>query len=261
MFSDSLLGCLSTVIARKGKGLPVSSPPKGKKKRDWKLTYRSNLKGIIDLMKEINLTDKHIEALKRTPFWLLLDAIRRKKLDYTTCQKKDDFIERFIGMYRGKHCFQVGNTKRRLTKDDVKVILGIQCGERDMELVHGSKREVDLVQRGKLKAGKVATSDIKTLVKSLVRKNNKTKQDIEDVAKLLCMFLCVTFLFSTSGNTLSWAHIQYLDDLNEMKEYDWAYEVLESLIQSIEKHRRTPRKVTGCVNLLLVSKNKHSFHL
>ncbi|KAH7846480.1 hypothetical protein Vadar_014472 [Vaccinium darrowii] len=134
---------------------------------------------------------------------------------------------------------------------DVKVILGIQCGERDMELVHGSKREVDLVKRGKLKAGKVATSDIKTLVKSLVGKKNKTKQDIEDVAKLLCMFLCVTFLFSTSGNTLSWAHIQYLDDLNEMKEYDWAYEVLESLIQSIEKHRRTPRKVTGCVNLLL----------
>ncbi|KAH7865659.1 hypothetical protein Vadar_009442 [Vaccinium darrowii] len=128
---------------------------------------------------------------------------------------------------------------------------GIQCGERDMELVHGSKREVDLVKRRRLKAGKVATSDIKTLVKSLVGKKNKTKEDIEDVAKLLCMFLCVTFLFSTSGNTLSWAHIQYLDDLNEMKEYDWAYEVLESLIQSIEKHRRTPRKVTGCVNLLL----------
>ncbi|XP_028096724.1 uncharacterized protein LOC114296619 [Camellia sinensis] len=45
-----------------------------------KLMYRSNISGLISTVLELELRDGHIRQLQRTPFWLMIDAIRAKRL-------------------------------------------------------------------------------------------------------------------------------------------------------------------------------------
>ena len=45
------------------------------KRRKWKVTFRSNMVTIMKLLQHIKLKNEHIKGLKKTPFWLLFDAI------------------------------------------------------------------------------------------------------------------------------------------------------------------------------------------
>lgn len=209
------------------------------------------MKSVADLVNQLVLKDKHIDVLRKTPFWLVIDACRNKKLEGSVCEKKDDFIEKIIASYSGKGCFKIGGKIIKLVKEEVKLIFGIQCGEERMEVIYASKQDIDFVKRNKLKGAKLTATTIKKMI--LTKANSSRKQDVEDVARLVCMFLCVSLFFPTSGSTLSWSHVSILDDLEEMKNYDWANAILKYLLRSIKiHHKKEPRKVIGCVYILLV---------
>ena len=82
--------------------------------------------------------------------------------------------------------------------------------------------------------------------------NGQKKQDEEDTAKLLGLYMCGKLFFSNSGETISWAFVRYMNDLSTVRMYDWTGAILTTLMASIKEFHRTPGKVTGCVVALLV---------
>ena len=67
------------------------------------------------------------------------------------------------------------------------------------------------------------------------------------------MYTCLKLFFSISGTTVGWVFINYIEDINSMRKYNWAEAIRNTLMSSIEKYHKNPAKVTGCVMALLVS--------
>ena len=81
----------------------------------------------------------------------------------------------------------------------------------------------------------------------------KTKTDFDDVAWILSLILCLKLLVPTSSHVLGWNYLGYVDNLNEMKKYNWADFIMEGLMGSIRKANNNSKHVSGCVMILLVS--------
>ena len=52
------------------------------KRREWKVSFRSNMVTIVKLLQHIKLKNERIRGLKKTPFWLLFKAKLKNKLNY-----------------------------------------------------------------------------------------------------------------------------------------------------------------------------------
>ena len=53
--------------------------------------------------------------------------------------------------------------------------------------------------------------------------------------------------FSTLGTTVVWVFLNYMEDINSMRIYNWADAIRNTLMSSIEKYHKNLAKVTGCV--------------
>ncbi|KAF7114281.1 hypothetical protein RHSIM_RhsimUnG0093700 [Rhododendron simsii] len=96
-----------------------------------------------------------------------------------------------------------------------------------------------------------STTTMKEKIKEL--KTSNKQHDIDDVARLLCLFLCATLLFSTTGTTVNWFYVHYMEDLEKVKEYDWASAIANYLLKSIHKNHKELRELKGCSMLLPIS--------
>ncbi|KAG5560023.1 hypothetical protein RHGRI_003340 [Rhododendron griersonianum] len=226
---------------------------KGKKKTvAYKITYRSNFRPIIKLMEKINpkLRDEHIEGLKLTRFWLLFHALLNKKLNINKCRKYDETIVQIIRTYQAcENQFKIGQKLLKLTKHDIRLIFGLCCGDKHMDLAYASKESIDLVKRRKIKPKRLTATGIKAILYKALKGNGK--EDVEDVVRLLCMYLCCTLFFSKPGTKIGWVYLHYMHDLKSMKDYDWCEAIRYTLMNSIEKYQLQPEKASGCVITLL----------
>ncbi|GFS32214.1 hypothetical protein Acr_00g0021420 [Actinidia rufa] len=121
---------------------PVNKP--GERKN---VSYRSRLAAIVKLMNKISLRKEHIEELKKSPFWFLFDALLKKKLDLALCRKSDTNVVKIIGAYRNGNNFKLG---QKNSKQDIKLIFGISCGDQVMNLSNGNKETTYFVRRRSL---------------------------------------------------------------------------------------------------------------
>ncbi|KAG5553486.1 hypothetical protein RHGRI_011384 [Rhododendron griersonianum] len=173
---------------------------------------RSNLQGMIRLIKDTELSAKHIACLKKTPFWLLIEAIVSKKLVSDHCRKFDEVVVKVIKSYDERtQSFRLGDKKVKLKDNHVKLIFGISCGKEEMTETSISKEDTALAKRLGIKEARLTTTTMKEKIKEL--KSSNKPEDIDDVVRLLCLFLCVTLLFSTSGTTVNWSFVYYMEDL------------------------------------------------
>ncbi|CAL5362539.1 unnamed protein product [Camellia sinensis] len=153
----------------------------------------------------------------------------------------------------------------KLRSSDVKLIFGIDCREdsittksyarpKDFELPF-YKRRCKLVKR----------LDGKSLTKMFQQtKKGKSTNDRQDLARVITLYLCLKLLMPTTGHTLSWSFLNYVDNLNNIKKYTWVEAIKNTLMNLIANANNNPRHVTGCVMLLLHSKllrpsNKEGF--
>ncbi|KAL7229702.1 hypothetical protein ACSBR2_008248 [Camellia fascicularis] len=91
---------------------------------------------------------------------------------------------------------------------------------------------------------------VKTLFEEAVA--GRRRVDEEDTAKLLTLYMCGKMFFANSRETISWAFVRYIDDLNTVRSYDWTGAILQMLMGSIKDFHHTSKKLTGCVVALLV---------
>ncbi|KAH7836529.1 hypothetical protein Vadar_002465 [Vaccinium darrowii] len=196
---------------------------------------RCSLLSIIRIVKETELNDQHIASLKRTPFWLLFDAIISKKLQSDQCRKFDEVVLKIVQSYEeDTEAFTVGSKNIKFTNDHVRLVFGISCGNKEMTETKIKKESIALAKRLEIKESRLSTTTIERKIKELQK--SMKQQDIDDVVRLLCLYLCVMLIFSNKANSVNWSYVHYyMEDLEKVKEYDWASTVSKYLLDSIHK--------------------------
>ncbi|XP_058198462.1 uncharacterized protein LOC131313984 [Rhododendron vialii] len=205
---------------------------------------------MIRLIGDTEFSPKHIACFKKTPFWLLIEAIVSKKLVSNHCRKFDEVVVKVIKSYDERtKSFRLGDKKVKLKDNNVKLILGICCGNEEMVETNISKGDTALAKRLCIKEPRLTTTTMKEKIKEL--KSSNKPEDIEDVVRLFCLFLCVTLLFSTSGTTVNWSFVHYMEDLAKVKQYNWARAITDYLMKSIHKNHKKVNELHGCSLLLM----------
>ncbi|KAH7855055.1 hypothetical protein Vadar_020702 [Vaccinium darrowii] len=211
--------------------------------------YPSNLWRVMKLMMELDLRQCHKDVLKKTPFWHLFDAIIEARLAPNQCRSNNKMIGKIIEAYDPKtRKFRLGGKCVGLTRDDISSIFGIRCGNKIVSLKYCSRDDVKMVSRRELDHKKLTTPDLKALLYTYKDGNNT--EDIEDVARLLCLYVCHKLLFPNS-KTVKWVYLRRIENLEKMMEYDWSGAIANYLMTSIKRNHCQPRKVSGCVVALL----------
>lgn len=212
---------------------------------------RCNLQSICRLLKDTKLSDRHIASLKKTPFWLLFEAIMNSKLLSDNCRKYDEVVLKIIQSYEEESkSFIVGDRQLKLTKEHVKLIFGISCGEVEMVETNVKKESVALAKRLGMTEARLSAPAMKQKIKELT--SSEKEQDVEDVVRLLCLYLCVTLFFSNQGTTVNWSYVQHMEDLERVKQYDWAEAIRKYLLMSVHNNHKELKGLRGSTVLLLV---------
>ncbi|GMP37822.1 hypothetical protein CsSME_00009334 [Camellia sinensis var. sinensis] len=78
----------------------------------------------------------------------------------------------------------------------------------------------------------------------------RTERDEEDVAKLVCLYICAKLFFATTGEHIGWAFVRVINKLDTLKQYDWIATIRNTLIGSLNEIHNRPERVSGCVFLI-----------
>ncbi|GMQ11577.1 hypothetical protein CsSME_00054161 [Camellia sinensis var. sinensis] len=214
------------------------------------VNYRSNMTGLVKLMKTTKFTEAQLRCLRQTPFWNLFDALRNNQIDLDKCMKYDDVVVHILQMYQASEdAFYIGQKKMKIHNSDIKLIFGVDCGSKPMDITYGAKPKTGIVNRRCKNVSRLTSKWIQTLLTEALK--GKKKDDNEEVARLVCMYACQKLFFSTSGETIGWGYYAHMVPLESMQEYDWAKQIRTMLTSSISQNDKNPAKVTGCVMLLM----------
>ncbi|KAI8562468.1 hypothetical protein RHMOL_Rhmol03G0039300 [Rhododendron molle] len=172
------------------------------------------------------------------------------KLLSDNCRKYDEAVLKIIQSYEEESkSFIVGDRQLKLTKEHVKIIFGISCGEVEMVETNVKKESVALAKRLEMKEARLSAPAMKQKIKELA--SSEKEQDVEDVVRLLCLYLCVTLFFSNQGTTVNWSYVQHMEDLDKVKKYDWAEAIRKYLLMSVHNNHRELKGLRGSTVLLL----------
>ena len=202
-------------------------------------------------MSTTKFTDGQLKCLKRTPFWMMFDALINKKIELSSCMKYDDVIAKIIETFNpASNCFKIGPKSVKLSTHDIKLIFGIDCGSVPMETAYGSKPTFGLIGKKCKDTQRLTSKNIRSLIDDAL--GGRKKSDNEEVARLISLYACLKLFYSTTGETIGWAYYQHMEHLDKMREYDWAETIKSTLMNSIELHHQRPERVTGRVMALMV---------
>ncbi|GMP53511.1 hypothetical protein CsSME_00018957 [Camellia sinensis var. sinensis] len=95
----------------------------------------------------------------------------------------------------------------------------------------------------------MTSASIQKLITKLLRSNNN--KDVEDVVRLKCLLVCLLLLYPGTGTTIGWGFMKYLENIDEMKSYDWCGAAKQHLTRSIARNINQIDRVCGCVIILL----------
>ncbi|KAG5556757.1 hypothetical protein RHGRI_007128 [Rhododendron griersonianum] len=148
------------------------------------VTYRSNLQAMVNLMRDLKLQEHHLILLRKTPFWLLIDALKKKKLSNDNCTKFDKVALKIIKSYdhEGK-TFKIGGRRVNIQANDVALIFGIVSGEEPITNQYQKRNEVQLLARRSLTTKGMTTKIVGNLIGSIIE--NDDEESIKDVVRTL----------------------------------------------------------------------------
>ncbi|KAL7209232.1 hypothetical protein ACSBR1_030880 [Camellia fascicularis] len=164
--------------------------------------------------------------------------------------KYDDVVVHVLQMYKAsKDAFYIGEKKMNIHDNDIKLIFGVDCGIKPMDISYGAKPKTDIINKRCKNVSRLTSKWIRTFLTEALK--DKKKDDNEEVARLVCMYACQKLLFLTSGETIGWGYYAHVVPLESMQEYDWAKQIRTMLTSSISQNDKKLEKVTGCVMLLM----------
>ncbi|KAI8019427.1 hypothetical protein LOK49_LG04G03757 [Camellia lanceoleosa] len=119
----------------------------------------------------------------------MIEAIHVNKLNHNEFRKCDDLISKIIRTYDPHdNAFHIGGASVKFASSNVRLIFSLQCGKRRLDLSPGQRPVSDFIQCRCRDTLRLTSKLVKSLFFEAVK--GRTKQDEEDVAKLLalCMY-------------------------------------------------------------------------
>ncbi|CAL5440261.1 unnamed protein product [Camellia sinensis] len=245
-------------VPKKKSESSVASPSKlnivhGVQEREnYMKQYRSNIVSLINIMQDTRFTKRHITALERTPFGMLFKCFWKKDdVVLKKFKKVGDNVMDVIKSYdfhaKG---FKLGGKTCDIRDSDVTLIFGIKSGMKKVDVTYGKKQESPFVQRRFRNMSRISVKSLREALGDALE--GTTRVDVEDVARIMCLFVVATLLLPTTGLTVGWAFVALVKDLEMMNSYAWSTAIASTLTTSIHSSLRSSENVTGCVLLLLV---------
>ena len=204
---------------------------------------------------DIHLLPQHIDELQKTPFWHLFEAFITNKVKHERNFGK--ISKKIIENYKAKdQTFKIEQENIQLQALDVSLIVGIINGSRDSDLSYSQKIHSNFIDKRFSGDSEIKISKIKRALDEAAM--GRSRDDVRDVCRLLCLLLIATLLFASGGDRLKWKFVYYIENIERMREFDWCTATLSELTSSMNKAHNDASKVTGCTTLLQVP-TPHSF--
>ncbi|CAL5364507.1 unnamed protein product [Camellia sinensis] len=146
--------------------------------------------------------------------------------------------------------FKLGGKTCDIRDSDVTLIFGLKSGTKKVDVSYGKKQESPFVQRRFRNMSRISIKSLREALGDALE--GTTRVDVEDVARIMCLFVVATLLLPTTGLTVGWAFVALVEDLEMMNSYAWSTVVASTLTTLIHSSLGSPENVTGCVFLLLV---------
>ena len=124
------------------------------------------------------------------------------------------------------------------------------AGKETIKLGYSTKEMTPFVKRRFTDTRRLDGKIIKDTILEL--SEGTSTDDIQDLVCLLCLYLLVTLLFATTGFTIRWGFVKYIEDIDEICKYGWSEAICSTLLGTLEKANNNPKLVTGCVIALQV---------
>ncbi|GMP46389.1 hypothetical protein CsSME_00014573 [Camellia sinensis var. sinensis] len=145
--------------------------------------------------------------------------------------------------------FTLGGKTCDIRDGDVTLIFEIKLGMKIVDVSYGKKQESAFVQRRFRNMSRISVKSLREALGDALE--GTTTVDVEDVARIMCLFIVANLLLPTIGLTVGWAFIALVEDLEMMNSYAWSTVVASTLTTSIHSSLGSPENVTGCVLLPL----------
>ncbi|CAL5379829.1 unnamed protein product [Camellia sinensis] len=202
-------------------------------------------------MRDTRFTKRHITALERTPFGMLFKCFwKNDDVVLKKFKKVDDNVMDVIKSYNfHAKGFKLGGKTCDIGDSDVNLIFGIKSGTKKVDVSYGKKQESPFVQRRFRNMSRISVKSLQEALGDALE--DTTRVDVEDVARIMCLFVVATLLLPTTGLTVGWAFVALAEDLEMMNSYAWSTAIASTLTTSIHSSFGSPENVTGCVLLLL----------
>lgn len=217
--------------------------------------YRANLIAFHSKMHKYRsvISEDTIMKLTYSPFWNIIKVFMLEVLTENECRKSEEDITRMVRAYNVEEKgFVFGEKVRRISVEDVARCFGLRNDgiAYDFTKRQGKPEKNAFVDKFFSKSSKVT----KLMVEEALEKSlkNPAKQNSTEVSCLIIMYLFITFLFCTSGYTMSWNLVTICTDLRHLRSYSWASMILDHLHLGLKK--KTNDKVvalSGCLPLIL----------
>ncbi|KAM7505413.1 hypothetical protein LguiB_004317 [Lonicera macranthoides] len=210
-----------------------------------KETYRSNVVGFVrtyHMLRENGLNDNHVRAIRATPFWLLFKAYHKGWVSEKSHKKYDSNVRTLIESFDlGQRSFRIGNQLVELTPDDVAKIFGLPNEGIPIDLNTRVTPSGKFFKRYFVRGQPINRSQVESALKDAIE--GETEEDVKDVARLVCLHFMICLKFTNTNHKLGWFFVQWIENLDQNDNYNWALAVYEFLLDS--NHKETPRSYFG----------------
>ena len=233
-----------------------------KKRRKWRKylpQYRSNLRSTRKLFTQNTFWNQHITVIRKTLFLAFFQAFLEDQVDQSSCTKSDDDIVLILATYNAKrNGFLLGGKSLIVTPTNIRLIFGITGGNTKLTLKNAFKPNKPFVRRRFQNVERLTITIVREQLLEALK--GQSLDDIEDVARLLCLYVIGTLFLVRTGAYMGWLHVHNIEDLNKIYTYQWPEHICETLLASVQKNHSKLDNVMGCVMALLVS-TQNSFIL
>ena len=167
------------------------------------------------LLKAGGLSSQHISCMQQTPFWQLFDMYNQGCVSLNKHRKSDFDIVRIIKCYDVKTgTFVFGGKHVRLTPMWVSRIFGIPCSGDIIDITGKEDTTFSHVPSSVVKRGQLQKTSTEHSIS--MRLNHREKPEIEKVTNLICLLICNTLFFPSTGTSIPWFIAKVLVNVDVM---------------------------------------------
>ncbi|KAL5707403.1 hypothetical protein ACHQM5_018307 [Ranunculus cassubicifolius] len=147
-----------------------------------------------------------------------------------------------------RDAFQIGEKWVPFTPTDIAVLLGLPMTGEIKEIFSRDTTKSSLMNTYFQGVKNISRGTIEEAIRTLA-----AKEDIklDDITKLLVLYLACTFLFPNSNMYIGKSFLNHLESLEILSRVNWPVTLHKDMMNRIRQNINTPLKMTGSVILLL----------